>query len=80
MIKIICSFRKIDGPRVDGGWVIQFDVPEVLYDQIKELPNLRGKNIVLEIKEYINDNGNLERDPQENDDESDGVDDSFIND
>lgn len=57
-MKIFCQLRKIDGPRVDGGYVIQFDVPEVLWGQIKELPMLRNKNLIMELK--INEE--LERD------------------
>ena len=60
MIKVICSFKKLDGPRVDGGWVIQFDIPEMCYDKIKDLPYLAGKNIILEIKEEIQNDGNAQ--------------------
>jgi hypothetical protein len=72
-MKIICSFRKLNGPRVDGGWVIQFDVPEVLYHQIKDLPLLDGKNLVVNIDEYIDDNGNSQRDLSTEDEEPDDL-------
>jgi len=67
MIKVICSFKKLDGPRADGGFVIQFDVSETFYDKIANLPALIGKNIVLEINNYIDNNGNTQRIIQEGD-------------
>lgn len=69
MSKIFCTFRKLDGPRVDGGFVISFDVPEVLWNQIKDLPLYQGKNLVME----LTINNDLERDIQPGDDENEDL-------
>lgn len=35
--------------RTDGGWRVEFDVSEDQYDQIKDLPKLKGKVLILSI-------------------------------
>ncbi len=44
---------KIMGPKVDGGFVVSFDLGEYTYDQIKELPNLNGKIIKVSVEDKL---------------------------
>lgn len=40
----------IRGPKVDGSYVVTFEVGEYEYDNIKELPLLNGKTLIVEVK------------------------------
>ncbi len=45
---IQATFRKLDGPRIDGGWVLQFDVPgSELTAMIELVKEMEGKPLNL---------------------------------
>ena len=37
------NFRKMDGPRIDGGYVVQFDIPEICAADLMQLIALKNK-------------------------------------
>lgn len=50
-IRFIADKVKLVGPKVDGGFTVTFEVGEYEWPKIKDLPDLNGKIIVVEVKE-----------------------------
>lgn len=48
---IRATFKTFGGPRVDGGYVIQFDVPGALWPEIAALPTFAEKSLILTVQE-----------------------------
>ncbi len=49
-IKFTADKVKVNGPKVDGTYSITFDCGEYIWDAIKELPNLNGGIMNVEVK------------------------------
>ena len=59
-IYFIADKVKLNGPKVDGGYSVTFEVGGYIWDQIKELPRVNGETIVVavmteEVKKKEND-------------------------
>ena len=50
MIDFIADKVLLRGPKIDGSWVITFEVGEYMYQKIKDLPTLNGKNIKVVVE------------------------------
>jgi len=48
-ISFIADKVKVNGPKVDGGYSVTFEVGGYLWDQIKELPLVNGETIVVAV-------------------------------
>lgn len=53
MITFIADRVKINGPRIDGNYSITFETGEFEWGNIKELPNLNGESIVVNVSKYV---------------------------
>lgn len=64
----------INGPRMDGGYRVSFDVGEYQYNQIKDLPLLNGKILVVAVVQGEEFRKKGKEEPaQDKDDDMDGV-------
>lgn len=48
-IHFIADKVKLNGPKVDGGYSVTFEVGGYVWDQIKELPRVNGETIVVAV-------------------------------
>lgn len=48
-IYFIADKVKLNGPKVDGGYSVTFEVGGYVWDQIKELPKVNGETIVVAV-------------------------------
>jgi len=39
------------GPRVDGSYVLSFEIGEYEYDDVKDIPKMNGKMVTVEVKD-----------------------------
>lgn len=52
-ISFIADHVQIKGPRkTDGSFIVTFETGEYVYDQLKDLPNLNGSNILVSVTKY----------------------------
>ena len=48
-IYFIADKVKLNGPKIDGGYSVTFEVGGYVWDQIKELPRVNGETIVVAV-------------------------------
>jgi hypothetical protein len=43
------TFKNLNGPKIDGGFTVSFEVDEQGWEEIRALPNTRGKMLLVNI-------------------------------
>ena len=52
-ITFIADHVQLKGPRkTDGSYIVTFETGEYIWNQLKELPNLNGSNILVTVTQY----------------------------